>query len=113
MKRFARISLMTTALVVLAAIAVSATCGYGHGDRYISYSCSERVCNVQVVSCPWAGGSGGGYEHDDNCQIMQYYYYTTEKCTHDGCPHNTEAGSHLHKAEHTQSSLPTINNCPY
>ena len=99
-------------LLSLCSMSVSADCGYGHGDDFLSYSCSGATSEVKTPTCHWAGGYGGGEYHGSNCQIVQTYCYTTETCTASECSHSAQSGSHLCYASHSQSNM-NVDVCPY
>ena len=112
MKRIMSLFIAMIMLLGLYAIPVSASCGYGHGNEFLSYSCSGRKSQVLAPACHWAGHYGGEQYHGTDCQIVQTYRYTTETCNATGCAHSTQSGSHLCEADHTQADM-YVKVCPY
>lgn len=106
------IGTLLIAIFITSSIAspVSAACPDDKND-FIQYFCSGVLQHMELDTCPWAGGSGGGYYHPSNCQIIRYYNYTGEICTKCGY-YNNRINSHLCHAEHPQAGI-YINNCQY
>ena len=106
-----KISLLLAVILVLSmcSLGISAAC-IEHGTKFITTYCSGNTSNVNVVSCHWAGKTGGGAYHGVNCQIVQVSCYTYERCT--SCTHNVGVGSHMCYANHTQASM-HVDLCPY
>ncbi len=120
MKKMVSLILILTLVVSLCSMNVSAACSMGHGSAFTYLTCENGICEVKTPTCHWAGGYGGGSFHGEDCQIIQTYCYTVEKCaapgncSHSICPKDEDGESirHLCNATHTQCDM-EVDACPY